>query len=99
MKPTTFEIESLKCITFPDVNVVEGLKSEIPNYTALVEDVSSTVYLQIWWKDHETELPKWARACKQVLLIQPSSAGMGRVFSIQSNEVLKRCCLKSDRNM
>ena len=95
VKPT-FEIESLKCITFLDANAVEGLKSELPNYTALAEDVSYTVYPQIWWKDHETELPKWATACKQVLLIQLSFAATERVFSIHSNEVLKCCCLKSD---
>ena len=44
-------------LCFFDANTVEGLTSELPNYTALAEDVSSAV---VWWKDHETEIPKWA---------------------------------------
>lgn len=85
MKPTTFEIESLKWFTFLDENAVEELKLELPKYTALAEDVSSSVDPLVWWKDHETEIPKWATVCKNVLLIQPSSAAAERVFSRLSN--------------
>ena len=34
---------------------------------------------------HETELPHWSKACKMVLLVQPSSAAAKRVFSLLSN--------------
>ena len=35
-----------------------------------------------WWKSHAMELPKWANAFRLVLLVQPSSAAVERVFSI-----------------
>ena len=38
-----------------------------------------------WWKQHEIELPNWSRACKMVLLFQPSSAAAERVFSLLQN--------------
>ena len=55
---------------------------EIPMYMAANEDVSTEIDLIAWWKRHAIELPKWANAFKKVLLIQPSSAAVERVFSI-----------------
>ena len=34
-----------------------------------------------WWRKHETELPHWSKACKMVLLVQPSSAAAESFFS------------------
>ena len=35
-----------------------------------------------WWCGYKEQLPHWASAVKQVLLVQPSSATAKRVFSI-----------------
>ena len=43
-----------------------------------------------WWHTHQRDLPAWAEACKNVLLIQPSSAAAERVFSILSNSFGER---------
>ena len=80
LKPTVRDIDSLKLFTFFDASTIEGLKSELPNYAALAEDVSSAIDPLPWWKDHENKLPQWASACKRVLLLQPSSAAAERVF-------------------
>lgn len=34
-----------------------------------------------WWYDHKEQLPHWASAVKQVLLVQKSAAAAERVFS------------------
>ena len=38
-----------------------------------------------WWKRNEKVLSNWSSTCKSVFLVQPSSAGAERVFSILSN--------------
>ena len=35
-----------------------------------------------WWMKHEQKLPFWSNACQKVLLCQPSSGAVERVFSI-----------------
>jgi len=35
-----------------------------------------------WWCGQKEQLPRWASAVKQVLLVQPSSPTAERVFSI-----------------
>ena len=35
-----------------------------------------------WWERHFEMLPHWATVCKKVLLCQPSSAAVERVFSV-----------------
>ena len=37
------------------------------------------------WHTHQRDLPEWAEACINVLLIQPSSADAEGAFSILSN--------------
>ena len=68
----------------------DNLKSELPKYLAMAEDVSPSVDKNDWWMKHETELPHWSRACKMVLLVQPSSAAAERVFSLLSNSFTER---------
>ena len=60
-------------------------QKELPMYIAAAEDVSPEVKVADWWKNHETEIPAWAQACKLILLVQPSSASAERVFSILQN--------------
>ena len=86
MKPTVREIDdSLNLFPFFDASTIGGLKTELPTYTALAEDVSTSVEPLAWWNGHESQLPNWATACKRVLLLQPSSAAAERVFSLLSN--------------
>ena len=63
--------------------MMPGLKSELPNYLAAAEDVSAQVDPLTWWKIHEDDLvPLWAKACKMVYSVKPSSLAAERVFSI-----------------
>ena len=82
MKPTVSDIKSLKYFTFFDASTIEGLKSEVASYITLAENMSSAIDPLTWWKDHETDLPTWASACRCVLTLQPSSAVAEHVFSL-----------------
>ena len=54
-----------------------------PAYMAAAEDVIPTEEKKVeWWCGHKEQLPCWASAVKQVLLVQPSSPTPERVFSI-----------------
>jgi len=64
---------------FPS-SVIEELNKELPDYLSAAEDVSSEVDAIAWWKDYEYRLPNWAKACKYIILVQPSSATTERVF-------------------
>lgn len=85
MKPTVADVDMLEVFTFFNSATIDGLKSELSAYIAAAEDVSSEIDPMMWWKSHEAELPKWANACKLVVLVQPSSAAAERVFSILSS--------------
>ena len=68
-------LEDLKIIpSLSSDSVQHALKQELPKYVAAFEGVSSNVDKLGWWKKHEADLSHWSRACKVVLLIQPSSA-------------------------
>ena len=68
------------------LRIIDNQKnSELPKYWAAAEDVSNKTDIIEWWSSHETDLPNWAKACRLVLLVQPSSAASERVFSILTN--------------
>ena len=72
IKPTAADIDSLRAIPFLDsTSTIDGLKAELLLYLAAAEDVSAQTDVLQWWKSHESELPKWAEACRLVLLMQP----------------------------
>ena len=57
-----------------------------PNTRALVQRFAAEHQIPAleqleWWKKHEEKLPRWSAACCQVVLHQPSSAAVERVFS------------------
>ena len=85
LKPTNALVESLRVFPFLDSDTtIDGLKAELPAYLAAAEDVViPTEEKKVeWWCGHEEQLPRWASAVKQVLLVQPSSATAERVLSI-----------------
>ena len=47
-----------------------------------MEGIDNSLDSLSWWKSSETTLPVWAAAAKKVLVVQPSSAAVERVFSI-----------------
>ena len=85
LKPTNALVESLRAFPFLDSDTTnDGLKAELPAYLASAEDVVIPIEekkVELWC-EHEEQLPRWASAVKQVLLVQPSSATAERVFSI-----------------
>lgn len=86
LQPSATDINSLSVIPFLNYpEKLNDLKSELPTYLAAAEDISPQVDPVQWWKSHESSLPKWASACRLVLLMQPSSAAAERVFSILTN--------------
>ena len=86
LKPTCCDLDSLRAFPCLDEDsIIDGLKSELPEYMAKAEDVAPTISRTDWWSDHESELPNWSNACKQSLLFQPSSAAAERVFSLLQN--------------
>lgn len=64
---------------------IDGLQKELPTYIAAATDVNPDINVLTWWEIHEQEIPSWAKACKKILLIQPSSAASERVFSLLEN--------------
>jgi len=58
---------------------------ELPTYIAAATDVNPDINVLAWWEIHEQEIPNWAKACKKILLIQPSSVASERVFSLLEN--------------
>ena len=76
----------LRIFPFLNSDIIDQLlKLELPKYLAAAEDISPTVDTFVWWKRHVNDFPHWSKACKMLLLVQPSSAAAERVFSILSN--------------
>ena len=83
LKPDGSTVETLRAFKFLDNDrAINELSSELPLYLALSEDLSDAVDPLDWWERNSAKLPFWSRACKQVLLCQPSSASVERVFSL-----------------
>jgi len=70
---------------------------ELPTYIAAATDVNPDINVLAWWEIHEQEIPNWAKACKKILLIQPSFAASERVFSLLENSFRdKQACAMED---
>lgn len=61
--------------------LLQSLKLELLVYLAAVTDVDSNIDPLLWWKQHSSEIPNWASALCQVILIQPSLAVAERACS------------------
>ena len=90
MNPSVAAIDSLASFPFLSSANVSGLKAEFPLYTAAAEDINPSYDPLLFWKRHESDLPNWSRAARQVLLVQPSSAASEHVFSLVRNSFGER---------
>ena len=85
LKPDASAVDSLRYFPFLDSEtLLESMKLELPTYLAAATDVDSDSDFDVllWWKQHSSEIPNWASALCQVILIQPSSAAAERAFSL-----------------
>ena len=85
LHPDATSVDHLRAFPFLHDEELSGLKEELPNYLAKASDIAPDIDPLEWWKHHEKELPKWASTLRKVLLVQPSSAGAERFFSLLSN--------------
>ena len=84
--PTGNDLDKLHILPFLNSDIIiDQLKLELPKFLAAAKDISPTVDTIVWWKRHANDLPHWSKACKMLLLVQPSSAAVERVFSILLN--------------
>ena len=90
LKPTCCDLDSLPTFPCLDENsIIDGLKSELPEYMAKDADIDQTISVTQWWNRHQDELLNWSKACKLSLLFQPSSAATEKVF-FYSAELFQR---------
>lgn len=91
LAPTAATIQELRTFPFLDSDAtIDNLATELPSYLAAAEDTvfNGDTIREVsakkveWWRDHSGELPHWSAATKKVLLVQPSSAAVERVFSL-----------------
>ena len=81
INPSVSSIDSLTAFPFLRLEI-PALKQELPLYQAAAQDVDRCFDPLLFWKRHESDLPTWAKAARQVFLVQPSSAASERVFSL-----------------
>lgn len=82
LKPTVESVDELRLFPFLDKDsTIAALKLELAAYRAAAEGVNEVDPL-IWWQKHTDELPHWSSAVAKVLLVQPSSSAVERVFSL-----------------
>ena len=83
MKPDTTAVDGLAVFPFlSGQSTLDSLKTELPQYLANAEDISSDYSPLEFWKGRASILPVWSNAAKKVLVVQPSSAASERVFSL-----------------
>lgn len=89
LNPDTSSVDALSVIPFFNQEEITALKRELPSYlgkiAAIDNDDSSDVDCLKFWKNSESTLPQWAAAAKKILVVQPSSAAVERVFSMLNN--------------
>ena len=86
LQPDAAAGDTLHCVPFFDAdNVIQPLQGELAAYQALTDDVAAEINVLEWWSQHSKEIPSWASACKQILLLQPLSAASERVFLLLQN--------------
>jgi len=91
LNPDASSVDALSAIPFFNQEEVAALKNELPSYLAKIDTVSNdnddspNIDCLNFWKSSESTLPLWAAAAKKILVVQPSSAAVERVFSMLNN--------------
>ncbi|CAB1106310.1 unnamed protein product [Ectocarpus sp. CCAP 1310/34] len=80
------EIRSLSVFPFVDDDMMDGLLKEKNDFYVAATDTDTDYDNMTFWSDNKKNLPTWHELVLDVVLLQPSSAFMERVFSIL------RCC-------
>ena len=80
LNPEASTVDLLRSFPFITGDNITNLKAELPVYLAKAEDLDDSVDKLLWWKNQETSLPTWCTLVKKILLVQPSSAAVERVF-------------------
>ena len=80
MKPTATSVDALKTFPFFRDEAINDLKLELPTYLAAADGTPREVNPLEWWEHNKVTLPKWSRGFCRVVLVQPSSASVERVF-------------------
>ena len=80
INPSVAAVDSLTAFPFLG-SEIPALKQELP----AAQDIHPSFGPLIFWKNHESDLPTWAKAARKVLLVQLSSAASEHVFSLLRN--------------
>lgn len=79
---TDDEVRLLKSFPFVGPSTVDVLITERDDYYWKAKNTDSNYGFMDFWADNKDTLPGWYRVAMDVVLIQPTSAFMERVFSI-----------------
>ena len=86
MKLHALDMSDIKIFgeVFPFVNtdIVHNLELEKADYNIAASNADAGHGLWDFWHDNRLKLPFWYNEAEDIVLIQPSSAFMERVFSI-----------------
>ena len=85
LRPTPATVQGLRLFPFLNSNhVIHGLITELLNYVGAAHNITMACEEDKvkCWRQHSDRLPHWSSAVMKVLLVQPSSAAVERVFSI-----------------
>ena len=83
LNPDASSVDGLRAFPFlRNETLLMGMKSELATYLTSASDVGPGIDPLSWWKRHCADLPNWASALRQVLLIQLLSAEAECVFSL-----------------
>lgn len=80
------DVRSLSVFPFVDGDMVEGLLTERDDYFIAASDTDGDYDHMAFWNLNQHKLPTWRALVSEMVLLQPSSAFMERVFSTL------RCC-------
>ena len=80
LKPNAISVDTLKAFPFFTDEHINNFKLESPSYLAAADGTPREVTPLEWWEHNKGSLPKWSEGFNKVILIQPSSVSVERVF-------------------
>ena len=85
LKPDASNLDILQSLSFLTSADITNLKKCTSTLPCSCRRPCQSVDPIKWWEMHLEQLPHWANAYKNVILVQPSSAAAERVFSLLTN--------------